>query len=922
MRRFHRLVPSANPTTSRPRSILAALLMVALAACDDDDPPPPPPVAPEPPFGVNDVLPGVVIGIEGVRGGTGPGAKARAGDRLTVDFTVSTTDGQPLELTTMARGSAMISGPTFNYQRVIAAQTDVLTASFKRDVGKFSYAFAVPIPSAYVAPINDTTALTEGELTGQPLVSGTYTIGLELRKDYTLDDTTFRDPGNATVDFLFGDATVVESRETVLLANCNQCHTELAAHGDNRNQVKNCLLCHTSGAEDGNNPAVAGGTPGVSIDFKVMIHKIHAAARLPSVLGVTTNPNGTRKYDAVPKPYVLLGRNDSVNDFSSVVWPNWPSFYTPMPRDTGHALLPSASQSREDSQRRGPVECSKCHGDPDGTGPLQAPAQGDLIWAQPTIAVCSSCHDDWVPANLYTANTQTMPIQTDNAACKNCHRESGTPLDVQDAHLHPLADPTVAIGLVFDVTSIVDVGATENGRFEPGEKIQITFQPKDGAGQPVAASSLSRIEPSLSGPTDNPQLITYQRVAPAFLTGPGPYTFNLPEVAWYDPSGTSAATLQTFTTSRAPHWNVSGATSSLLRVTGTGNSSTLAAAANVTDNYVDLAAGTGSLFADDNLVLIDGAVPGSREFIKVQYVDGDRLWFGSTFRTDYKPNLKIAHDAGATVQVVTTATVPTTSYTLAAATGVFTETVEFGNGEILATYTSDFVIPGVYPGALEDTPAHGEDWGDWTGLPLLDGTYKLDMHGARQITVTRFTEPTTYTEGADSTVTKLLFGAATTVTDVVRIDPLACYGCHEQLQFHGGSRRSVEACLQCHGSAGTENSPPYIDPTGGNPFGTAAEFRHLLHRLHIDVFPATPGGVQDCAKCHGENTAWTLPAPRVHPQQTFLTRAWFVACSSCHDSVSAISHMDVNTNGNGAEACEVCHGEDDALAVRNVHKIR
>ena len=387
--RPHPLVPPAVPGPSRRPSVLAAALLLVLCACDDDDPDPLP-VAPEPPFTADDVLPGVIVQIEAVRGGSGPSGKARAGDRLTVDFNVQTSTGEPLELTTMARGSVMVSGPTVNYQRVIAAQSDVLTASIKRDLGKFSYTFAVPLPTTYLAPINDTPALTEGELTGQPLVSGTYTVGLELRKDYTLDDETFRDPGNATFDFLLGDATAVETRELVTLANCNQCHTELAAHGDNRNNVANCILCHTSGSEDGNNPAVAGGTPGVAIDFKVMIHKIHAGSHLPSVLGVTTNPDGSRKYDATPVPYQLIGRSDSVHDFSTVTWPNWPSFFTPMPRDTGHATLPSNVQSLEDRMRRGPVECAKCHGDPDGTGPLPAPAQGDLIWAQPTIASCTS----------------------------------------------------------------------------------------------------------------------------------------------------------------------------------------------------------------------------------------------------------------------------------------------------------------------------------------------------------------------------------------------------------------------------------------------------------------------------------------------------------------------------------------------------
>ena len=59
--------------------------------------------------------------------------------------------------------------------------------------------------------------------------------------------------------------------------------------------------------------------------------------------------------------------------------------------------------------------------------------------------------------------------------------------------------------------------------------------------------------------------------------------------------------------------------------------------------------------------MIDAFVPGVREYMRVQWVDGDRLWFGSQFRTTYKPNLLRAHAIGATVVVGTTtaASVPT-----------------------------------------------------------------------------------------------------------------------------------------------------------------------------------------------------------------------------------------------------------------------
>ena len=923
---FHpRIVEKTMQTRLPPRATVRVrawvwLPLLAAFACDgDNDRSPEVGVAPEPIVTSTDTLPGVVVAIEAVRGRQA--GRAEVGDRLSVDFTVRTDAGDPLELSRLARGAIMVSGPTSNYQRVIASQPDVLTRARKRGLGAYTYDFAVPIPSTYLPPLNDTNAFGEvdGELTGQALLGGTYTVGLELRKDYTIEGEVYRDPGNVTADFLLGSATAIETREVVTFGNCNQCHTEIRAHGDNRNNVRNCLLCHTAGAEDKNDAAVAGGTPGASIDFKVMIHRIHSGKHLPSVLGVTTNPDGSRNYDATPQPYLLAGFGSEAIDFSDVTWPAWPSFYSPMPADTGFAALSSANRAKENLMRRGPAECAECHGDPDGDGPLAAPAQGELIYTQPTIASCRSCHDDWNPEHPYTANQQTMPIQRDNAACKECHRVEGTFLDIRDAHRHPLVDPATAPGVVFDIQSVTDVGGTTNGRFEAGEKVEITFRVTDDAGVPFAASSLSRIEVILSGPTTNPQMINYQRVPQAAFTGTGPYTFRLPELVFYEPVGTSTATLETFTVARAPMWSVPTSATTLLRRTGTASATTLTAPAEPTQNFLDVADGSG--FAKDDYIVVDDGLPGVREYMKIQWVDDDRLWFSSQFRQNYKPNLKNAHAIGASVARVTTAAVPAASYTVDYTTGIVTETVEFGDGEILASYTADFVVPTLYPGALDDSPVNGQDWGDWTGLPVLSGTYVLDMHGARSLTVTRSGENTNYTEGADSTAVKLLFGDATEIVEVTRIDPQACYGCHNQLQFHGGSRRSVEACLSCHGTAGAENVPLYENQTSGS-FGSPVEFRWLAHHLHEGVFPAMPGGVQDCAKCHGENTSWTEPAPREHPQQVVPTRAWRASCSGCHDGAAALAHMDANTSPFGAESCSVCHGTGDALDVRTVHRIK
>ncbi len=879
-------------------------------------------VAPDPVVGAADSLPGVVVAITSVRGGTGTNGNFKVGDSITVDFTLNRNDGVALELSKMSRGGIMVSGPTANYQRVIASQADLITAAKKTALGAYSYTFSQAIPERYLAPLNDTAALTDGEMTDLPLLSGTYTVGIELRKDYALDGGLIRDPGNTTADFLIGDASTLEHRETVTLANCNQCHEQLRAHGDNRNNITNCLLCHTSGAEDRNTATVAGGTPGVAIDFKVMIHKIHAGKYLPSVLGVGTNPDGSRNYAVTKKPYEMIGYGDSLIDFSAIVWPAWPSFYTAMPRDAGFTLLSSTNQSLENLLRRAPVECDKCHGDPDGAGPLAAPAQGDLIYTQPTRAACSSCHDDWDPNLPYTSNTSTMPVQPDDSACKNCHRESGTALDVRDAHTHPLKDSTLAAGLHFAISTVTDVGGNGNGKFDAGEKVGITFQVLNDEGTPIAASTLSRIEAVLSGPTENPQMLVNMRFAPAYFTGTGPYTVNMPALYFYEPIGTSTAALETFTTS-SPQWNVTGAATVLLRRTGTGNSTTLDANAPVAQNYIDVAAGTGSLFVKDNYIVIEDAVVGRREYMRVQYVDGDRLWFGNQFRTTYKPGLKVAHAAGSTVAVATTASIAAANYSVDGLTGLITELTEFGSGEILANYTGDFVVPSVYPGALMESPTLGEDWGDWLGLPVLSGTYTFDLHGARQFVTTRSGENTTYTEGADATYQRVLFGDATEIAVTERVvGQDACNTCHENIQFHGGSRRGFNVCIQCHGTAGAELGPVYENPTTGH-YGDSVEFRNFLHNAHKEVFPDMPGGVKDCTKCHGaDNTAWTLPAERLHPQQTVPTRSWRAACGSCHDSAAQLAHIDANTSPSGAEACTICHGEGDELNVRTKHTVR
>ncbi len=456
--------------------------------------------------------PGVNLEITGVSGATGPSNSFVPGDRIAVTFTAKRNDGSNWGLDELDHGHILVSGPTFNYQPVIAEQTDLFTASIDNGDGTYTYKFATAIPSTYLEPANDSSAFgpLDGELQGDPLLAGTYTIGMFGRWEYTVDGATFKEVGQATRDVLFGGETTTTAREVVKTDNCNQCHVALQAHDGEIRSAQLCVLCHTSGAEDtsGN---------GVSIDFRVMIHKLHDGAHLPSVLGVATNSDGSRNYAATKVPYEITDDEGEVTDFSDVAFPVWPNLNTPMPRDFGYSARSSTEKTLEATMLQGATQCSKCHGDPDDsgllTGPLTAPAQGGLAFSQPSRRACGSCHDDIDWTLPYVANQLQMDPQSDDSSCLPCHAPSGVagvglPLSTAAAHLHPLNDATINPGVNFTITSVSGASGP-GGNFANGDKPRIEFTVTDDDDNDVPLQTLDGTSTLLVGPTAN-----YQHVFP------------------------------------------------------------------------------------------------------------------------------------------------------------------------------------------------------------------------------------------------------------------------------------------------------------------------------------------------------------------------------------------------------------------------
>jgi OmcA/MtrC family decaheme c-type cytochrome len=223
-------------------------------------------------------------------------------------------------------------------------------------------------------------------------------------------------------------------RAVVDINKCMTCHNDadhgtgfvprLSLHGANRNEnLGVCVICHNANQTDvayrratiaGEDPRIGGLE--VPIDFKTMVHSIHAG--------------GFRE-----KPFVVIGRSSSVNDFSDVRFP------------------------------RELRDCTSCHLDANGRGTFELPLRTGVLGTtvktmssylstprsidvnpandvkiSPIAAVCSSCHDKAeVKSHMVKtggasfATTQAAIGTTVRERCASCHGP-GQDKDVRRAH--------------------------------------------------------------------------------------------------------------------------------------------------------------------------------------------------------------------------------------------------------------------------------------------------------------------------------------------------------------------------------------------------------------------------------------------------------------------------------------------------------
>ncbi len=289
------------------------------------------------------------------------------------------------------------------------------------DIGHYTYTFGTVLPATFDKTKTHTIA-----------AYGRRTLPADI-----LNGKAYVD--NDEFDFRPDGGTVTAHWDEIQEKNaCNQCHDPLSAHGDVRVDAKLCVLCHS--------PQNTDPDTGNLLDMRVFIHKIHRGSFLPSV--------------QAGKPYQIIGFNNAVSDFSTVVFP-------------------------QDIRN-----CQNCH---EGRNPAQKPTQSDVWYTKPARAPCGACHDDidWVTG----ANHPGGP-QADDSACASCHVPQGDKeydAGIRTAHTPPYRSKQLK-GLNATIVAVDNVG--------PGKKPIVTFKLTENDGTVLDPKPFgSNLNILLGGPT-------------------------------------------------------------------------------------------------------------------------------------------------------------------------------------------------------------------------------------------------------------------------------------------------------------------------------------------------------------------------------------------------------------------------------------
>src|ERR1039458_8017034 len=324
--------------------------------------------------------------------------------------------------------------------------------------------YTVSTATAVVGGATGTQATTDSGGTTTTVATGEYIYTFKTKAPTGWDPTathriavygsrnlTAYDLGtyNATAlyDFVPAGGTP-NPRDIVRDADCNACHSTMSFHGGSRVGVGLCIMCHTTQSVDPNT--------GNTVDMRVMVHKIHMGASLPSV-------------KIANKPYQIYGHN-GYSDWSTVVYPSNPG---------------------------DPRNCAgSCH------NPKNGASQTNYWLTKPSRAACGACHDD---LNFVTGGTNftggkshvSLP-EIDDTQCAGCHIPQGE-LEFDASIIGGHTNPTESLPAPGINTVITNV---TNGT--AGKAPTVTFTVRDNSGSGIPMSKFTNggsLSLTMAGPT-------------------------------------------------------------------------------------------------------------------------------------------------------------------------------------------------------------------------------------------------------------------------------------------------------------------------------------------------------------------------------------------------------------------------------------
>lgn len=408
--------------------VLLSILFVAAIGCEDDEPSAP---------------------IDGGGDDDGGGGEAGAGITLEIEGAEIAADGTATAtvLLTDAEGNAL--------QRTGADGTievSFVLAHLARDASGNAGQYTAYTTRTQTSPDTGESAVQaagESDGTWEELGNGRYRYTFSTNIDVT-DPTETHTVGawaereteegsgsdDDTFDFVPAGGEVQYRRELTNNEACDQCHTRLSAHGGARREIALCITCHS--------PQTVDPDTGNTVDMKVMAHKIHFGAGLPSV------EQGT--------PYVIVGYMQRPHDYSTVEFP------TP---------------NRVNN-------CQDCH-------------TGDHWKTNLSQETCTSCHDrTWfgAPEEIPEGWEQHGGGPQPNDNCEVCHAmdlPGLPPTSVVNAHRVELFAPDRPEPQL-EIVSVTNTG--------PGQAPTITFtvavqdQPRDILAEPLTALRATIVGPN------------------------------------------------------------------------------------------------------------------------------------------------------------------------------------------------------------------------------------------------------------------------------------------------------------------------------------------------------------------------------------------------------------------------------------------